>query len=266
MELFDPTLALASDALDDIEKIRIANENRLRQLTRSVEDKDGEVRGLGLDPNHPSVKRLSDIVDGLLDLEDDSTANLQKIMKVHPLGPWITQQKGIGFKQMARLLGAIGDPAVRPEFKHKQEDGSVILEPSRPRGLYELNAYCGYSVVDGAAPRKQKGQLANWSQDARKRLWLISNSIVKAGGPYRVVYDEAKAKYQDAKHKVECPRCTPAGKPAAEVGSPLKPSHIHTRALRAISKRVLKDLWLESRRLHGFDDDDRPWEKDRVAS
>src|SRR5690606_13915048 len=42
--LADPTLALAADILDDLERVKIANANRLRALTRDTEDSDGEIR------------------------------------------------------------------------------------------------------------------------------------------------------------------------------------------------------------------------------
>ena len=40
--LADPTLAMCADVVDDLEKVRIANENRLRQLTDTTD------RGHGL--------------------------------------------------------------------------------------------------------------------------------------------------------------------------------------------------------------------------
>lgn len=54
-DLVDPILVLLADVLDDAERTRIANENRLRQLTRDVEDSDGEMRGFGLPLTEPSV-------------------------------------------------------------------------------------------------------------------------------------------------------------------------------------------------------------------
>lgn len=273
--------------LDDLEKVRIANENRLRQLTRSVEDSDGETRGLGLTEDHPAVARLAAIVETLGKVEVDAVRNLEKSMRTHPLGPWVKAQRGLGDKQVARLLAAIGDPYIRPEMI--KDD--LTVEPARPRLVSELWAYCGFHVIEtpaghgtndahpgsasgfnvhpggqhthdthvliaaGVAPKRQRGQKANWSETARKRAWLIANSVVKAGGPYREVYDKTKAKYEGALHAAACVRCGPSGKPA-QPGSPLSPGHIHARALRAISKEVLKDLWREAKRLHEETEED----------
>lgn len=254
--LADPTLALAADVLDDLETVRIANENRLRQLTRSVEDSDGELRGFGLTEADPAVARLAAIVELLKKADADATKNLEKTMRAHPLGPWIKAQRGIGEKQGARLLAAIGDP-----YWNTLHD--------RPRTVSELWAYCGYHVLPaghaardtqgadagrvqagaGTAPCRRRGQKHNWSEAARKRAWLVAKSIVKSGGPYRDIYDATKAKHADALHTAPCIRCGPAGKPAL-VGSPLSKGHIDARGLRAISKAVLKELWRESKRLH----------------
>lgn len=227
-----------ADALSDLEAARIANGNRLSALTRSAEDSDGEIRGYGLTDDHDSVKVMHAVVDSLAVTEAKLTRALEKAMKAHPLGPWMADQHGIGFKQGGRLLASINDPYWNTLY-------------DRPRQVSELWAYCGFHVLDnGTAPKRAKGQKANWSQDARKRCWLIAQSIVKAGGPYRSVYDAAKLKYDGAVHVSACVRCGPSGHPA-QPESPLSKAHIHARALRAVSKEVLTQLWIEARRLHG---------------
>lgn len=276
-------LALAADILDGLEKERIANENRLRQLTRTEADADGEMRGFGLDESHPDVARLAALVSMLQDAEKAATLNLQRLMKNHPLGPWVKAQKGIGEKQGARLIAAIGDPYIRPEIT--RADGTA--EPSRPRKVSELWAYCGYHVVPaggpaaagtlnstaaggdkdgggpgpvasgtpeavaGVAPRRQRGHRANWNAAGRMRAYLVAESCIKISGTrYRAVYDDAREKYNGALHDAECIRCGPKGSPKP-AGSPLSLMHQHKRALRAVAKEILRDLWKEGRRLHG---------------
>lgn len=232
--LADPLLALAADVLDDLERVRIANENRLRQLTRDETDTDGEERGFGLTLDHPDVKRLAALVDALAKAEHDAELNLKRQLRQHPLGPWVKQARGVGEKQAARLLAAVGDPYWNDLY-------------DRPRLVSELWSYCGYG--DAAKQVRRRGEKANWSADAKMRAFLVSVSIVKAGGPYREVYDAARAKYDGALHPAECKRCGPAGSPALP-GSPISPGHQHARALRAVSKAVLHDLWVEAKRLH----------------
>lgn len=269
--LFDPFLALAAEVLDDAEKNWIANANRLRQLTRTEADSDGEKRGFGLDESHPDVARLAAMVNVLEQLTKDATKNLEKVIRRHPLHPWIKAQRGLGDKQVARLLAAIGDPYWNTLY-------------DRPRTVSELRAYCGLHVLPagqvpdaahqnsasgvstsgsdtghhhpaaqesgaGVAPRRQRGRKSNWNEDARKRAWLISQSVVKSGGPYREIYDATKAKYADAVHATPCIRCGPAGRPAP-AGSPLSKAHINARGHRAIMRAVVEDLWAEAKRLH----------------
>lgn len=237
--LRDPVLGILADVLDDLEKVRIANENRVRQLTRTEEDSDGEERGFGLTLDNPMVKKLVTSVESLAQAEKDATANLQKAMKAHPLGPWVKSQAGVGEKQAARLLATIGDP-----FWNDLHD--------RPRTVSELWAFCGYAVHDGHAQARRRGERSNWSADAKMRTYLIAVSCVKQSAEkskYRRVYDEGRAKYADAVHPHDCKRCGPAGKPAL-AGSPLSAGHQHNRAIRLISKELLKDLWIASRDLY----------------
>lgn len=284
-----PLLALLADVLDDLERTRIANENRLRQLTRDEPDADGEERGFGLTLDQPQVAALADVVTALGKLEHQSTLNLQRAVRKHPLGPWVKATVGVGEKQGARLLAAIGDP-----YWNTLHD--------RPRLVSELWAYCGLHVLPaahstsathgshggggqthpsqtsrdahsviagvtkqgdpghrrsgdhttlaGVAPTRARGQRANWSTTAKTRAYLVAESCIKqARSPYRAVYDDGRKKYADAVHATPCRRCGPSGKPA-DAGTPLSAGHQHARAMRLVMKEILRDLWTESKRLH----------------
>lgn len=270
-----PLLALLADILDDLERTRIANENRLRQLTRDKEDSDGEMRGFGLTVDLPQVAAVADLVDALGKLEHQATLNLQRALRRHPLGLWVKATVGVGEKQGARLIAAIGDP-----YWNTLHD--------RPRLVSELWAYCGLHVLPaalplcdtqgasgsggkqgnpgqgrtdtqpmyaGVAPTRTRGQHANWSATAKMRAYLIAESCIKqARSPYRAVYEAGRAKYADAFHQTDCRRCGPSGRPA-QAGTQLSAGHQHARAMRLVMKEILKDLWRESRRLHGITDE-----------
>lgn len=218
LRLADPLLALAADVLDDLECVRIANGNRLRQLTRDETDADGEERGFGLTLDHPDVRRLAGLVEALAQAEHNAELQLRRQLRAHPLGPWVKQAKGVGDKQAARLLAAIGDP-----YWNDLHD--------RPRTVSELWSYCGYHVllvghgrtdlhrgnadealppaghrgIDaqgavasgnptggnpdqgrldaqlrfvGVAATRARGQRANWSATAKMRGHLVAASIV----------------------------------------------------------------------------------------
>lgn len=255
--LADPTLALAADVLDDLEKVRIANNNRLSILTRTEDDEDGVLRGLGLDERHPDVANLAALVGMLEEAEKSATKNLTKILRRHPLHPWISVQRGAGDKQVARLLAAIGDPYLN-------------LQTLQPRSVSQLWSYCGHG---DPLRKKTKGMtqeqaFALGSPVAKKRVWGIAQSMVKAGvrktegaplafdpdtregiSEWGNVYINRRAETMTRVHTVACVRCGPSGKPA-QPGTPWGGNHQVADALRIVGKEFLRDLWVEAKRLH----------------
>lgn len=201
-------LTIAADQVDDAERVRISTENRLRALV--------DAKGLA---DSPESKALEAQLEALLDVEKIAVLELKRAMRSHPLGDWCKGQIGVGEKTLARLLGVIGNPALRLD----PETGEVS-----ERTLAQLRSYCGYG--DAALQRRRKGGKSNWNAEARKRLYLIADCCMKqTRSPYRVFYDEARAKYAD---------------------EDITDLHKHNRALRAIAKAFLKDLWQEARRVH----------------
>ncbi|MCZ9634683.1 hypothetical protein [Rhodococcus sp. BH5] len=252
MNLNDPMLGMLATTVDDLEALKTASENRLRQLTRVGLDKDGEERGFGLDDNHPSVKTQRIVLENITIAHDKSVLNLTRAMKAHPLGPWVKSQKGLGEKTVARLLASIGDPywMVRHE---KQGDNLVVIE-DRPRTVSELWAYCGLDPRNGSARKRTKGELANWKGEAKMRCWNVVQPIIKcADSPYRKMYDELKESMQGAVYSEAYEGRMFKNKPI-EVGQPLSKGHIEARVQRRLMKEILKDLWVESKRLHDLAD------------
>ena len=262
LSLADPLLALAADVLDDLERVRVANENRLRQLTRTEEDSDGLERGFGLPEDHPDVARLAALVDGLAAAEHQAELNLKRQLRQHPLGPWARATRGVGEKQAARLLASVGDP-----YWNTLHD--------RPRTVSELRSYCGWG--DARAQVRRRGQKNRWSDTAKKRTWVVVASCVKQlrkpcakpdgqswaehvddcdCSPYRLTYDESRRRYADTVHDIECVRCGPSGQPA-QPGSPRAAGHQEAMAYRVAAKEVLKHLWREAKRLHELPVDHR---------
>lgn len=236
--LADPFLKLAADVLDDTEQTRIANENRLRQLTRTEEDSDGIERGFGLTEDHPDVARLATLVKALADIEHQATLNLNRLLRQHPLHPWLKAQKGVGDKQAARLLAVIGDP-----YWH---DGQ-----NRPRQVSELWSYCGHGdpTRRPAKGMTQADMFKLGSPLAKMRVHLIMVSSLKAGGPYADAYRDRKASTEGRLHNRDCKRCGPSGHPAI-TGTPWSDGHRHADALRVAGKHFLRDLWAQAQHIH----------------
>lgn len=234
----DHLLYFFADQLDDLERIRIAAENRLRTLTS-----DGEW-GKGLPPESRQAQTVAKNVADLVALEHQATLQLKRAVRDHYMGEWVKQTIGVGEKQAGRLLAAIGNPW----WNHTA---------GAPRTVSQLWAFCGLHVWSnpghegaatherdaGVAPYRTRGVKANWSTDARTRTYLVAESCIKQRrSPYRAVYDDGRTKYDDATHQVECKRCGPKGKPA-QPGSPLSAGHQHGRAMRLVMKALLKDMW-----------------------
>lgn len=245
--LLDPALSLAADILDDLERVRIANENRLRQLTRSEIDKDGEERGFGLDESHPDVARLAAMVNTLKALYHDAELNLGRKMRKHPLGPWVKTQKGVGEKQGARLLVAIGDPYINSAKGtprtvsalwayaglHVLPVGQIELDAQAetadrnqpPAGRPALGTQSTSAGGDqrrdtdhstrvyqqgpvGVAAKRRKGERANWSGTAKMRAYLVAESCVKQLSPdCRDGHPTADAQRADAQSTRDVAAC-----------------------------------------------------------
>jgi hypothetical protein len=221
-------LSTQGELLNDLEGVRIANDNRIRSLRED----------LGLADDDKSMVTATLIAKSLAEAEKLATQELRSLLKATSLRSWIKETVGVGEKQGARLLAVIGNPC----WRFDNEADEFV-----PRSIAQLWSYCGYAVVNGRAPARTRGHQANWNTEARTRAYLIAESCIKhATSPYRKVYDEGRAKYQDSTHSVECKRCGPSGNPA-KAGSPLSDGHKHARAMRLVAKAVLKDLWLAAR-------------------
>jgi hypothetical protein len=248
-------LQLAADTLDDIEHLRKAASNRVGALTRTGADEDGEIRGLGLDARNDDVARAMAVLDSIAVLENQQVLNLKRIMRKHPLGPFAAAIPGVGEKQVARLIAAVGDP-YWADRTHKTAEGKIISIDSSPRTKRELFAYAGLGIAPGGAearrPTKGMSQVelkALGRPEIKMRAWNIVGAIIKAQGGknlgkghYGVLYYAEKERLDGAVHTVECKRCGPSGKPAA-VGTLLSAGHIDARARRLIMKTLLGDMY-----------------------
>lgn len=250
--IVNPLLFIHATTHGDLEQQRIASQNRLRILTTTEPDDDGIMRGYGLTASHPDVARLAAIISALEAIEHEAELSLRRALRGCGLHPWIKQQVGLGDKQVARLLGAIGDP-----YWNLAED--------RPRTVSQLWAYAGLHVLPasqrssdahhasaggaqtsdpghtvsdtqsgtaGVAARRRRGHQSNWSTEAKTRAYLCAVSCIKqTRSPYRTVY-LARREHTAVTH------------PDWSSG------HSHNDAIRIASKAILRDLWREARRLH----------------
>jgi len=190
-------LRIAAGSLDDIEGLRksVANQRR------------------GLVAHQLLDAKAEKLIDAQLEhikaMERAATLALKHAVREHPLADWIKSTHGISEKGVGRLLAAIGEPAYN------------AAEDRPRRGPAELWAYCGYAP----GQKRRRGQKSNWNAEAKMRAYVVAETVVKVGGPYREVYDQARASWAD--------RDTSDG-------------HKHNHALRLVAKAILRDIFVRS--------------------
>lgn len=185
----------------DVQKGRLAAANRVGAMERE---------GLGVQWTLPMRAQR----DGLEALEDAIDRQLTRLVKQHPMAPWIAAEaKGLSERSFALLFGVTGPL-------------------DRFATVAKLWKYLGLHVVDGAAPRRARGQKLGYSLAGRTRCYIIGDSIVKVGkgGKYREAYDRKKADYHAAH-------------------SDWSDGHCHNAAMRYAVKCLIRDMWVEWRRV-----------------
>lgn len=153
---------------------------------------------------------------------------------------WQKASRGIGEHLLARLLGVIGDPLIATPLRaegagperHVVHDGDPY-----ERTPAQLWRYCGWSPDHRPAKGATAADVLGFGKGKAKMISrLLAESCVKSGGPYRIVYDDAKAK-------------------AADAHDDWTPGHRHNHALRVTAKAILLDLWRVRKGLPARHDD-----------
>jgi hypothetical protein len=137
-------------------------------------------------------------------LEADVDADIQRIVKDHPMFKQLKVVRGVGPMLAAKML--------------------AMIDIERADSVSALWRYAGYAVIDGQRERPTKGEKLHYNVRLKSTIYLIATSFLKCGSPYRRVYDDAKAYYQANR-----PDWTKA--------------HIHAAAMRKMSKVFLSHVW-----------------------
>lgn len=125
-----------------------------------------------------------------------------------PIAPWVDTVRGFGIASLSAIVGEAGD----------------LSDYANPAKLWKR---MGLAVMsDGTRQRRISGAEAldhGYSPSRRSVAWNIGACLLKAGGPYKKIYDARKA--------IELERVETKG-------------HAHNRAQRYVEKRLLRDLWV----------------------
>lgn len=200
-----------------IQRQRIAMGNRIGQYER-----------LGYDP---TVART--VFVNFKEMEKDVLKLIAKMLKSEPIYTvYLSHILGVGPAISGRIITNIGDPG-------------------RFNRISNLWSYAGLGVQDGAAPKKRRGQIANWNQDLRMTVvGRLVPQFIKLKNHHdcfgRQLYDQYKRFYLKR-----------------DTGK-ISLGHIENRARRKVAKVFLSCLWVAWRRIKGMTVTE-PYAADKLA-
>jgi hypothetical protein len=216
-----------------------------------------EIRGSGGGP----VPILGRLYASAWAQEREMGAQMDELITLHPVWPWLRDVRGVGSTLASRLLSRL-DIARAPspasfwaycglgtvaaaEFVCDEcgarafaAPGTRLVKPhtmigTRERCAGRLRVRGLASNVRVAQARPRRGEQAPYDLEAKAVCYLIGVSFVRCGGPYRDVYDERKA-HLAAEHEA------------------WPPKRVHLAAARATVKRFLAELWVAWRAAEAY--------------
>lgn len=227
------TLAHYARQLWDVQKQRVALGNRIGAMERD---------GVGHRAEH-----LRETLKAYEGIERDIDRWLVMDVKKHPMADWIAAQRGIGLPGFARLLGVTGNidrfPTVSKLWKYL---GLHVVDghaPKREKGVPWTHTHCQGGHLLTCKPDCATDHHPNCTPDGigtayapqgRVVCHQLGEAIVKVGGdgPYRRAYDERKALYESERQD-------------------WTQAHRHNAAMRFAVKLLVKNLWVEWHRRRG---------------
>ncbi len=193
------------------------------------------------------LKNVEDYVNNIANskYDEDISAQLFEVFEIHrlkevenymeknlPIYQWCKEVKGLGTKLSAKLLSGIGD----------------IERFPNPASLW---SYCG--VGDAETSKRVSGQTLHHSPKMRSTLFNISESFIKSGSQYRVIYDKRKEKtakiHPEWHNLAPCPiKNVDKDAPKTDEDGNITwankhPKHAHVDATRVMVKRFLAELF-----------------------
>ena len=114
-------------------------------------------------------------------------------------------------------------------------------------------AWWGLHVVDGASPKRKKGENINWSPKMRTLAWKIGKQFVMQGQGYRQLYDQEKDRLYDQRMPIgECHKYEECKAKMKNRPEPACKGHIDSMAKRKAVKMFVSHLYECWRGLEGL--------------
>ena len=210
------TLSMLVDATLAVEKVRVRTQVRQSHLLRQNR-RDPET-----DQLLERIRNLEGYVDG----------RIAELLKSHPAHHWFSRVKGVGKENIAKVIG--------------------MVDIQRADTISSLWKFAGFSVEDGKAPKRVKGEKLSYNSQLRSMCWRLGTSLLKAKGKFYDYYLKQKERYS-ARYEV-----VPASSLPKKDGKRYEPEgvisegHLHNMALRKMIKLFLACLWLTWREAEGL--------------
>jgi len=189
------------------------------------------------------AEHAGEVFDRMTGLEDYVASVATEMVRDEPIyNAWLKHVKGIGPILSAAIITRIG---------------SV----DRFDTISALWAYGGLDVRDGQAPKRRKGEKANWDSELKTLIaYKVPSQFIKATSSFgRQLYDQYK-RFYEATHDDKCPvwshpdaKVNRAGTKATVNGKGCsRKGHVHNMTTRKVGKVFLSCLWLAWRKLEGL--------------
>ena len=268
----DPIITLGRIRFD-FQQGRVAEGNHLKAMLRKFQGTKETPPRWRVDPLVVEAFTHSYRVafDALKEGEKEISTRLRGHVRAHPVArAFVDGHRGIGYEGLGMILAFL-------------PGGDLTLFKS-PGALW---AYCGYGVTaEGRAPKRLRGVSGgmNYSPKARTVLYRQAATAMRGTGPYRDLYDQARAavlarprvgpsecpfgvehtgferqeevsadgvverrRVDDSKKVRPCFQPCPGPKRKGHetcLPGAEHSGHVHAHALRIVAKRILKDLWI----------------------
>lgn len=215
------SLSALVDASLAVEKLRVASQ--VRQTHLKLQDR--------VDPE------TDELCKRLVNLEGYIDGRVAILIKGHPAYDWFSKVKGVGKENIGKVVATI--------------------DIKRADTISALWRYAGFSVENGASPKRVKGEKLHYNSQLRSMCWRLAGSLLRAKGKFYDYYLKEKDKYYQ-KYENRGVKIVPATSLPKKDGKRYEPEdmisegHVHNQALRKMIKLFLSSLWLVWRESEGL--------------
>jgi len=209
------------DAQLVVEKLRVQSQVRQTHLKlRGNQDPE-------TDELHNRIQDLESYIDG----------RVAAIITAHPAYDWFSRVKGVGKENIGKIVGQV--------------------DIERASTISALWKFAGFSVENGKAPKRMKGEKLSYNSQLRSMCWRLGSSLMRAKGKFYTYYLNEKEKYQQ-RYENQGIKIVPVAQLPKKDGKKYEPEdkiaegHVHNQALRKMIKLFLACFWLAWRESEGL--------------